>query len=394
MAGKISTKSLSRNDFAALVTDVKDRIQKAQTRAVLAVNAQLVGLYWDIGRIIHERQQRKGWGVAVIPRLASELHNELPQIKGFSERNIGRMIAFYRSYPDPAVILPQVVAKLPDPSNLPLAVAKLKDSLLWLVPWAHHVILMEKVKDISIRRWYMEQTLVHGWSRNILAIQIDAGAYVRRGKAVTNFGKLLPSPQSDLAQQALKDPYIFDFLTLEEPFHERELETSLIRHLEKFLLELGRGFAFVGRQYRLDVGNEDFYIDLLFYHLQLRCFIVIDLKKGKFKPEYAGKLNFYCNVINDRMRHPHDQPTIGLILCQSQDRVLAEYSLSGIDKPIGISTYELTRDLPKKLQSALPAVEDIEAELAAAPAPTKPGRKKKNRGKVRCSQKKIKPALD
>ena len=242
--------------------------------------------------------------------------------------------------------------------------------------------MMDKIKDINIRRWYMEQTLIHGWSRNILAIQIDAGAYVRRGRAVTNFGKLLPSPQSDLAQQTLKDPYIFDFLTLAEPFHERELETSLVHHLEKFLLELGRGFAFVGRQYRLDVGDDDFYIDLLFYHLQLRCFIVIELKKGKFKPEYAGKLNFYCNVINDRLRHPGDQPTVGLILCQSQDRVLAEYSLSGIDKPIGISTYELTRELPKNLKSALPAVEDIEAELAATSPPPKPKRKKKKRNEI------------
>lgn len=202
-------------------------------------------------------------------------------------------------------------------------------SLLWSVPWAHHVVLMDKVPDLVIRRWYMEQTLAHGWSRNILALQIDTQSHIRQGKAVTNFDKLLPAPQSDLAKQTLKDPYIFDFLTLAEPFHERELETSLIRHLEKFLLELGSGFAFVGRQYRLEVGGEDFYIDLLFYHLGLRAFVVIDLKKGAFKPEYAGKLNFYCNVVNDRLRHPSDQPTIGLILCQTRDKLLAEYSFAG-----------------------------------------------------------------
>jgi predicted nuclease of restriction endonuclease-like (RecB) superfamily len=379
MAGKKPRDAVAPSDFAALLADVKSRIQAAQTRAVLAVNAELVRLYWDIGRIINQRQQREGWGAAVIPRLARELHNELPEPKGFSERNIKRMLALYREYPDPSAIVPPPVAQLSSPEKVPLPVAQLQNSLFWSVPWAHHVILMEKVKDLSARRWYMEQTLAHGWSRNILALQIETQAHVRHGRAVTNFDKLLPAPQSDLARQTLKDPYIFDFLTLTEPFRERELETSLVRHLEKFLLELGQGFAFVGRQYRLDVGDEDFYIDLVFYHVRLRCFIVIDLKKGSFKPEYAGKLNFYCNVVNDRLRHPTDQPTIGLILCQSQDRVLAEYSLSGIDKPIGVSTYELTRALPPNLQSALPTVEEIEAELAALPSPTRP--KKAGRGK-------------
>jgi predicted nuclease of restriction endonuclease-like (RecB) superfamily len=390
MAGKRPRgATIVRSGFAALVTEVKGRIQAAQTRAVLAVNAELVRLYWDIGRIIDERQQREGWGAAVIPRLAKELKTDLPEIKGFSERNIDHMIAFHRSYPVPSEFSPPPVAKLAHPEKVPQAVAKLparigqdplarlSDSLLWCVPWAHHVILIEKVKDLPTRRWYMEQTLVNGWSRNILALQIDAQAHARHGKAVSNFAAMLPAPQSDLVQQTLKDPYMFDFLTLAEPFHERELETALVRHLEKFLLELGRGFAFVGRQYRLDVGNEDFYIDPLFYHLRLRAFIVIDLKKGKFKPEYAGKLNFYCNVVNDRLKHATDAPTIGLILCQTKDHLLAEYSFSGIDKPIGISTYELTRALPKKLQSALPTVEEIEAELSGESS----GRSRPSRGK-------------
>lgn len=255
---------------------------------------------------------------------------------------------------------------------VPPVVAQLPDSLIWTVPWAHHVILMQKVKDLAVRRWYMEQALAQGWSRNILVLQIESQAHARHGQAVTNFDRLLPAPQSDLARQTLKDPYIFDFLTMAEPFHERELETSLVRHLEKFLLELGQGFAFVGRQYRLDVGGEDYYLDLLFYHLRLRCFIVIELKKGEFKPEYAGKLNFYCNVVNDRLRRQGDQPTIGLILCQGRNRVLAEYSLAGIDKPIGVSTYELTRALPSTLQSALPTVEEIEAELTSTVKRKKP----------------------
>jgi predicted nuclease of restriction endonuclease-like (RecB) superfamily len=355
MAGKKSASV--RSDFAALLADVKSRIQAAQTRAVLSVNAELVRLYWDIGRIIDGRQQREGWGAAVIPRLALALHNELPEVKGFSERNIKRMLAFYREYRAPAAIVPQAAAQIRSASKVPQPAAQLIDSILWSIPWFHHVILMEKVKDTPTRRWYMKQTLTNGWSRNVLAMQIDGRAHARHGKALSNFSALLPSPQSDLAQQALKDPYIFDFLTLSEPFHERELETELVRHLEKFLLELGHGFAFVGRQYRLDVGDEDFYIDLLFYHLRLRAFVVIDLKKGKFKPEYAGKLNFYCNVVNDRLKRPDDQPTIGLILCQEHGRLLAEYSFAGIDKPIGISTYQLTRALPRDMRSALPTVQ-------------------------------------
>jgi len=357
------------DDFAALLGDVKERILAARTRAVLAVNAELVRLYWEVGRIIHERQRSEGWGAAVIPRLSSALKNELPEVKGFSERNIRRMLAFFREYPElgGGGIVPQAVAQSTGTSPVPPPVAQLPGEVFWAVPWAHQIILMEKVKHLPTRFWYMEQTLAQGWSRNVLAVQIETQAHARQGKAITNFDALLPSPQSDLAQQALKDPYIFDFLTLDEPFHERELETSLIRHLEKFLLELGQGFAFVGRQYRLDVGGEDFYIDLLFYHLRLRAFIVIDLKKGRFRPEYAGKLNFYCNVVNDLLRHPDDRPTIGLILCQSRDNLLAEYSIAGIDKPIGISTYELTRALPTDLTSALPTVEEIERELAAVP---------------------------
>ncbi len=374
MAGRKPKAVANRTDFTALLADVKGRIRAAQTRAVMAANSELVRLYWDIGQIIDARQRREGWGAAVIPRLAKALKNDLPDVKGFSERNIKRMLAFYREYSTPARI--PAPAKLPAAARVPLpvaqthvsaigppAVAQSPDSPFWLVPWAHHVILMEKVKDLATRRWYVEQLLANGWSRNVLALQIDARAHTRHGKAVSNFAARLPAPESELAQQTLKDPYIFDFLTLAEPFHERELETQLVRYVEAFLIELGQGFAFVGRQYRLGVGDDDFYIDLLFYHLSLRAFVVIDLKKGRFKPEYAGKLNFYCNVVNDRLRHADDRPTIGLILCQEHDRLLAEYSFTGIDKPIGISTYKLTRSLPRELRSALPTVEEIESEL-------------------------------
>lgn len=365
------------SSYATLFVEIKTRIQASQVRAILTVNSELVRLYWDIGHMIDARQKQEGWGAGVIPRLARELKNEMPELKGFSERNIKRMLSFFRAYPDPESIVPHAASQLHLVPTLqqpavktsalakePQPVAKLGDGLLWSIPWFHHVVLMEKVKDLSTRRWYMEQTLVNGWSRNVLSMQIEAQAHARQGKARSNFAATLPEHQSDFVQQTLKDPYIFDFLTLTEPFQERDLEIALVRHLEKFLLELGQGFAFVGRQYKLEVGDEDFYIDLLFYHLHLRAFVVIELKKGKFKPEYAGKLNFYCNVVNDRLKHATDNPTIGLILCRERTRLLVEYSFAGIDKPIGISTYELTRALPKELKSSLPSVEEIEAELS------------------------------
>jgi len=363
--------------FPNLLTEIKARIEQAQTRAILAANAELVQLYWDIGRLIDQRQRQEGWGAAVIPRLARELRNELPEVKGFSERNLDRMIAFHRGYPDPMDFSPPAVAKLPESPKVPQPVAKsqaprklrqpaaqMPNSLLWSVPWAHHVILMEKVKDLSVRLWYMQQTLANGWSRNVLLAMIQSEAHRRPGKAITNFEQRLPAPQSDLARQTLKDPYIFDFRTLEEPFHERELEANLLHELERFLLELGQGFAFVGRQLHLEVGDSDFYIDLLFYHLKLRCYVVTDLKKGEFKPEYAGKMNFYLSVVDDQLRHESDAPSIGLILCQDRNHIVAEYALRGVSKPIGISEYELTRALPPSLKSVLPTVEEIEAELA------------------------------
>jgi predicted nuclease of restriction endonuclease-like (RecB) superfamily len=230
----------------------------------------------------------------------------------------------------------------------------------------------------------MHQSLTHGWSRNVLGLMIENGAHRRRGQVVNNFDLHLPAPQSDFVQQALKDPYIFDFLTLTEPFQERDLETRLLQHLERFLIELGQGFAFVGRQYRVDVGDDDFYIDLLFYHLGLRCFVVIDLKRGPFKAEYAGKLNFYLNVVNDRLRHASDAPTIGLILCQDKKRILAEYALRGVQNPIGISEYELTRALPRELRSRLPTIEAIEAELGG----TSSNRKKTVKRKAKAARRK------
>lgn len=356
-------------NYATMLKDIKGRIRTAQVKATLAANQEMILLYWDIGSLIAERQKQAGWGAGIIPRLACDIHSDMPEVKGFSERNIGYMVRFAQEY-GPHVILQQPVAKLPDASILPPAVAKLGSAailqpLVAKLPWGHNVLLMEKIKDISARGWYMHAVLQQGWSRDVLSMMIDSRAHERQGKAVTNFAERLPPVQSDLAQQVLKDPFIFDFLTLEEPFHEHELETSLVKHLEKFLIELGQGFAFVGRQVHVEVGDEDFYIDLLFYHLRLRCFVVIELKKGAFKAEYAGKLNFYLNVVDDKLRHATDNPSVGLILCQDEKRLVAEYALKGMRKAIGVSQYQLTRALPKEFKSSLPSVAEIEAEMSA-----------------------------
>jgi predicted nuclease of restriction endonuclease-like (RecB) superfamily len=245
-----------------------------------------------------------------------------------------------------------------------VAQSPIPTKIIFGLPWFHHIVLIGKLKDLPTRYWYARLALEQGWSRDTLTLQIKNRAHERQGAAITNFATTLPEAHAAIAQGLLKDPYLFDFLTLEEPFHERELETGLLQHLEKFLLELGRGFAFVGRQYRIEISERDFYLDLLFYHLHLRCFVVADLKKGEFKPEYAGKMNFYCSAVDDLLRHPHDAPTIGLILCQTKDRVFAEYALRDLHKPIGLADYELTQALPANLASSLPSIESIEAELS------------------------------
>jgi predicted nuclease of restriction endonuclease-like (RecB) superfamily len=370
--------------YGDLLADIKTRVRLAQNRAVMSANAEMLRMYWDIGRMVAVKQEVEGWGAAVIPRLAADLHNDMPEIKGFSERNMRRMIQFYKEYPRLFSIWPQAVAKLDEVVALseirPQLVAEFETGnlvqpaqgsgenqigrqVIVQLSWAHNVILIQKLKDLPTRLWYAFQVIAQGWSRDTLALKIKSQVHKRQGAAITNFDQQLPQPHAQQAQDTLKDPYIFDFLTLDKPFRERELEMGLIEHLERFLLELGAGFAFVGRQVHLDVAEEDFYIDLLFYHLRLRSFVVVDLKTGPFRPEYAGKINFYCNVVDDHMRHTTDNPTIGLILCQDRKRVVAEYTLRGMNKPIGISEYELTRALPEELKSALPTIEEIEAEL-------------------------------
>jgi len=380
--------SATAGNYAGLLADIKQRIRTAQVRTAMAGNASMLMLYWEIGGVLAERQKIEGWGTAVLPRLATDLHNDLPEVKGFSARNLRLMIQFFDEYPAFGPIWQRAVAKLSDdptgdkkePTPMSQLPAESADAQIWQravaqLTWAHNVILIQKVKDLPTRLWYARQAFEHGWSRDVLSLQIQSRAHERHGKAVTNFQRTLPPPQSDLASQLLKDPYVFDFLTLEKPFHERELETGLLRHIQNFLVELGTGFAFVGRQVHMEVGDNDFYIDLLFYHLKLRCFIVIDLKVGPFKAEYAGKMNFYLNAVDDRLKHATDQRSIGLILCEEKNKIVAEYALRGMDKAIGVSDYQLTRALPKKLQSALPSIAQLEKELSQT-KPAKATRRK------------------
>lgn len=327
--------------YQSLLNDIKSAIQQAQVRASLAVNAEMILLYWETGRMIADRQVQEGWSSKVIPRLANDLKNEFADLKGYSERNLGYMLRFANEYPDKS-ILQQLVAKL---------------------PWGHNILLMEKVKDIDTRIWYIHQCIENQWSRETLSSQIKNKLNERQGKAVSNFQKTLPLPVSDLAQQTLKDPYIFDFLTLDTEYREKDIEDQLVQHVSKFLLELGKGFAFVGQQYHLKVSQNDYYLDLLFYHTRLKCYVVIELKNRRFIPEYTGKLNFYLSAVDSLVKMPDDNPTIGLLLCKEKDSIEAEFALRDINKPIGVSEYIIAENLPDNLKSSLPTIEEIESEL-------------------------------
>jgi len=323
------------------LAEVKARVHAAQQRAAVAVSRELLGVYWQLGRDILERQGREGWGAKVVDRLARDLKAEFPEVKGFSPRNLKYMRGLADAWPDPEIV----------------------QQLLHKVPWFHLCTLLDKVKDPTEREWYVQATLQHGWSRNVLVMQIETGAYRRQGKALTNFEQQLPKPQSDLAREALKDPYRFDFLRLGTEALEREIETALVKHVTQFLLELGAGFAFVGRQVLLNVGGEEFFIDLLFYHLKLRCYVVIELKATDFKPEHTGQLGFYLTAVDEQMKAPEDAPTIGLLLCKSKNKVVAEYALRNTTSPMGVAEYQLVEALPKNLEASLPSVEQIEREL-------------------------------
>lgn len=334
-------------NYASLLADLKERIRHAQVRAALSVNHELIMLYWEIGKQILSRRKSEGWGAKTIEQLSHDLRREFPSMKGFSPRNLNYMRAFAEAYEGAPEFVQQVAVQ---------------------IPWFHNCLLIDKTKDAQERDWYARKTVENGWSRTVLDLQIESRLYHRQGKALTNFGQTLPIPQSDLAQQIIKDPYNFDFLGLGQEATERDIEHNLVLYVRKFLLELGVGFAFVGQQYHLEVGGQDFFIDLLFYHLKLRCFVVIELKSVDFQPEFAGKINFYLSAVDDLLRHPDDKPSIGIILCKSKNKVVAEYSLRDTNKPIGVSSYQLTAALPETLKGSLPSIEDLEAELQSIEA--------------------------
>ena len=331
------------HDYALILEELKSRIQEERLRVVLSANAAMVLLYWDIGRVILSRQQREGWGAKVIDRLSADLRQAFPDMRGLSPRNLKYMRAFASAWPEHQIV----------------------QEVLAQITWYHNIALLEKLDDAQMRLWYARKVIANGWSHSILAMQIENAAYEREGKAITNFPAALPPPDSDMAAQVFKDPYLFDFLGTADPRREKEVEQALMDHIQRFLLELGVGFAFVGRQVHLEIASQDFYLDLLFYHLKLRCFVVVELKAVAFDPSFVGKLNLYLSAVDDLMRHPDDKPTIGLLLCRSKNRLIVEYALRDLKKPIGVAQWQtkIVKSLPKELRGSLPTIEELEKEL-------------------------------
>ena len=329
--------------YLQLLHEIKVRVWSAQIKAAISVNKALIGLYWDVGRMIAERQAKGKWGDSVVDMLAGDLRREFPDMKGFSRANIFNIRQWYLYYSVVDEKVQQLVRQL---------------------PWGHNLVIIHKIKDPTEAVFYLTEAIRNNWSRNVLIHQIESGLYQRKGKILHNFEATLPAPQSDLARQTLKDPYVFDFLSLREEAQEREIEKELTKHITKFLLELGAGFSFVGSQYPLEISGKDYYIDLLFYHLKLRCFVIIELKAGDFKPEYAGKLNFYLSAVDKTLKQEGDKPSIGIILCKTRDKIIAEYALKDMSKPIGVSEYKIVRAIPEKLKTSLPTIDELEKELS------------------------------
>ncbi|MDQ7001320.1 MAG: PDDEXK nuclease domain-containing protein, partial [Ghiorsea sp.] len=328
--------TLKQDDYKAWLTALKQKFQQTQLKAAVQVNSTLLAFYWDLGADIVAKQKDSAWGDGFIKQLSRDLMAEFPEVKGFSKRNLAQILRWYRFWTVDNAIVQQAVAQLLQ------------------VPWGHHAVIIAKSKNREEALYYVQQTQAHGWSRSVLTHQIESGLWQREGKAIHNFEQTLPSPQSDLAQQTLKDPYLFDFLTLTSDYNERELEQGLVDHIIHFLLEQGAGFAYVGKQVPLQVGERDFFLDLLFYHIHLHSYVVIELKTTDFEPEHAGKLNFYIKAVDELLRTEGDQPTIGILLCKKKDRLVAEYALSDSQKPMGVSEYQLTQSLPENLHSKLP----------------------------------------
>lgn len=340
------------DEYKAWIEDIKKRIRQSQIKAAVKVNYELLELYWGIGRDIVAKKKHAKWGDAFLATMSKDLQKSFPDMSGFSVQNLKSIRYWYKFY------------NSEENGLQPVSRMELIENMVKSIPWGHNQRIMYKCHNVQEALFYVQKTMDNGWSRNVLEHQIDSGLYNRQGKAVSNFQLKLPEAQSDLAQQTLKDPYNFDFLTLREEYDEKELEDALINQITQFLLELGTGFAYLGRQVHLHVGESDFYMDLLFYHVRLHCYVVVELKTEKFKPEFAGKLNFYVTAVNKQMKSEQDNPTIGLLICKDKDDVVAEYALDDISQPIGIAAYELTKVLREELKSSLPTVEEIEYKLS------------------------------
>lgn len=343
----------SQPEYSAWLGQLKTRFRQVQLKAAVAVNTALLQFYWELGADIVARQKDAAWGQGFLAQLSADLMREFPEVKGFSASNLKYIRQWYLFWSQVAIGQQAVGQMGPQPAT----------PHILTIPWGHNLAIITKCKQHDEALYYVQNTIAYGWSRSVLVHQIESGLWQREGRAVTNFAQTLPSAQSDLAAQVLKDPYVFDFLSLSKEHSERELETSLVQHITQFLLELGAGFAYIGRQVPLQVGERDFFLDLLFYHTRLHCYVVVELKIVDFEPEFAGKLNFYLKAVDEQLRNEGDQPTIGLLLCKSKDRLVAEYALSDIQKPMGLSTYTLSHTLPEALQGKLPSIEQLEREL-------------------------------
>lgn len=330
------------NSYKKWLEQLKSKIQSAQLKAAIGVNSQLLQLYWDLGKEIVQKQNQAKWGDAVLEQLSLDLRLSFPNINGFSKRNLYAIRQWFLFFSQKFEFVPQPVAQ---------------------IPWGHNRLIISKIKDIDTAVFYAIETIRQGWSRDQLEVKIKSNYFNATSNAITNFSDTLPNAQSELAKETIRNPYNFDFLGLESDALEREIESGLVKHITRFLIELGKGFSFVGNQYPIRISESEYFLDLLFYHLHLRCFVVVELKAGKFKPEYAGKLNFYLSAIDSQIKHATDQPSIGLILCKTKDSIEAEYALRDIQKPIGISEYILTQALPKELENELPTVAQLESQL-------------------------------
>jgi len=356
-------------EYKVLLQAVKSRIQSAQIKASIKVNVELLHLYWDLARLIVQKKAESAWCDGFITAISKDLKRDCPGMKGFSPTNLHYMRKWYLFYGEKS--FPQAVGESESTESFPPVVGELPGadvpqatSIIFQIPWGHNREIITKCKTVSEALFYVQCTIENNWSRAVLVHQIESSLIQRKDNTLSNFTAKLPQPQSDLANQILKDPYCFDFLNLTEKHHEKELEDGLVEHLTHFLLELGTGFSFVGRQYRLEIGGDEFFIDLLFYHVKLHCYIVVELKTTKFKPEFAGQLNFYVAAVDGELRAELDQPTIGILICKSKNNTVVEYALNNMDSPIGVSEYNITKTLPDTLKSSLPSIEDIEAELS------------------------------